>query len=188
MKEIPKNAKLAFKGVLFETWQWEQPMFDGSVEIFECQRRPNTASVVAVIDDKILIQNQRQPDRQEPFVSLPGGRCDKEDWSEDPLAAAKRELLEETGYASDDWLLWYQYQQSYKTISTVYTYIAKNCEYRRAPRLDAGEKIENRLIGFEEFLLLSESPDFWDRELKLALFRARLDESFRQELRKLFFN
>jgi len=33
-------------------------------------------------------------------LEVPGGVCDN---GEDPLAAAKRELLEETGYASDNW-------------------------------------------------------------------------------------
>src|SRR3989344_5876898 len=102
-KSIPSNAKMVFRGKLFEVWQWEQKMFDGSVEIFEHLRRPNTAVVVPTVRDKILIEVQEQPHRFKPFLSLPGGKCN---WEEDPLAAARRELLEETGYESGDWTLW----------------------------------------------------------------------------------
>ena len=30
-KPIPSYAKMVFKGKLFEVWQWEQKMFDGTL-------------------------------------------------------------------------------------------------------------------------------------------------------------
>lgn len=183
--QLPPNAKLVFKGEIFEVWQWEQKMFDGTVQIFEKLRRVNTAQVIATVGSQILIQTQKQPDREKPFNSIPGGRCDGD---EDSLAAAKRELLEETGYVSDDWVLWREENPAVKIIWTVYTYIARNCIYRQAPHLDSGEKIITRLISFDDFLMLSEDPAFYERkDLCCEFIRARFDKKFREEFYSLIF-
>jgi ADP-ribose pyrophosphatase len=92
--DLPPDAKLVFKGAIFEVWQWEQKMFDGSTQIFEKVKRPDSADVIAVVGDKIVIETQEQPHRS-PFTCIPGGRCDE---NENPMDGAKRELLEETGH------------------------------------------------------------------------------------------
>ena len=182
--QLPKNAKLVFKGEIFEVWQWKQKMFDGSVEVFEKLKRSNTAQVIPVIGNKILIQKQRQPDQSKLFTSIPGGRCEL---NEKPLNSAKREFLEETGYASNDWTLWKKQNPVGKIIWTVYTYIAKDCFYKQSPKLDAGEKITTRLVSFDEFLMLSEDPTFYESELKSSLLRARFDKKFRKDFYELLF-
>ncbi|PIU16305.1 hypothetical protein COT20_00555 [bacterium (Candidatus Gribaldobacteria) CG08_land_8_20_14_0_20_39_15] len=181
---IPSHAKMVFKGKIFEVWQWEQKMFDGSTTVFERLKRPNTAQVVATVGDKILLQTQQQPDKTAPFPSVPGGRCDE---GEEPLRAAKRELLEETGYVSDDWTLWQKQNPVGKIQWTVYTFIARNCQKQQEPHLDPGEKITSRLIDFDEFLMLSEDPHFYDKSLVMPLFRARFDEKAKAELKTLLF-
>ena len=181
---LPKNTKLVFKGEIFETWQWEQKMFDGSVEIFEKLRRPDTAQVIPVVGNKILIQKQRQPDRLKSFISIPGGRCEL---NEKPLNSAKRELLEETGYASKNWKLLNKQNPVNKIIWTIYTYIAKDCFYKQLQELDTGEKIETKFVSFNEFLMFSEDKTFYESELKGSLLRARFDKKFRGEFYKLLF-
>ena len=180
---MPPNAKKVFQGKIFEVWQWEQKMFDGTTAIFEKLKRPNTAQAIAVVGDKILIATQEQPDKK-PFSSLFGGRCDN---NEDSLVAAKRELLEESGYVSDDWILWREQNPVSKIEWTVYTYIARNCVFKQPPELDAGEKIETRLIDFEEFLMLSEDPTFYEKELRSVFLRARFDSEFKKEFHQLLF-
>ena len=123
-RQIPPHAKRVFEGKLFDVWQWEQEMYDGSKKIFERLKRPNSVQAIAIVGDKIIVQTEEQPDRPEPFRSIPGGRCDGD---EDPLLAAKRELLEETGYVSADWELWRERQPVGKIEWTIYTYIARNC-------------------------------------------------------------
>lgn len=182
--KLPLNAKRVFKGEIFEVWQWEQKMYDGTMEIFEKLKRSNTAEVIATVGDKILIQAQSQPDKSEAFTSIPGGRCEE---GEEPLATAKRELLEETGYVSDDWDLWIEQNLVAKIIWTVYTYIARNCVYCHPPYLDSGEKITTRLISFDDFLMLSEDKNFYEKELASALYRARFDKKFRESFFKLLF-
>jgi ADP-ribose pyrophosphatase len=179
-KSIPQDAKLVFKGEIFEVWQWEQKMFDGSVATFERLKRPDTVQVITVVGDRILIQQQEQPDSAQPFVSLPGGRGDD---GEEPLEAAKRELLEESGYVSDDWTLWKEDSPVGKIEWTIYTFIARNCRKESEPHLDGGEKITSRLVSFEEFLQLPDDPSFRDFELIVRFLRMRLDPGLKEEFR-----
>ncbi len=182
-KPIPENAKMVFKGKIFEVWQWEQKLFDGTTATFERLKRPNTAKVIPVAGDKILIVDQQQPDTKH-FTTVPGGRCDE---GEDPLVAAKRELLEETGYMSDDWTLFREENPVGKIEWTIYTYVARNCKKVQEPALDAGEQMTSRLITFDEFIQLGSSADFYDKELDLELSRAQFDAAKKEELRALLF-
>ncbi len=62
---------------------------------------PEWINIIAITpDNKILLVEQYRAGIDEPTLEIPGGVVDQE---EDPLAAAKRELLEETGYASENW-------------------------------------------------------------------------------------
>lgn len=184
-KPIPNHAKRVFKGVIFEVWQWEQKLFDGSTATFERIRRPDTSQVIPVVGDKILILEQQQPDSDGTYTSLAGGRCER---GEDSLAAAKRELLEETGYESSSWKLWRSVAPYHKVIFTVYLYVAKNCRKVQEPELDEGEHITPRLVTFDDFLLLTEDPVFDAPELAKELLLARLHDAKRKELEKLLFD
>lgn len=181
---LPEHAKRVFKGELFEVWQWEQKMYDGTEVMFESVVRDDSTTIIATAGEKIVIEDQEQPDWSSPVVSLPGGRCDE---GEDSLACAKRELLEETGYASDEWLLWKEYKPVGKIRWTEYVYIARNCALSGAPHPDSGEKITTRLISFDEFLALGESPAFYSRELVVPLVCARYDAHAREKLRREIF-
>lgn len=179
---MPPNAKLAFKGTIFEVWQWEQELFDGTTATFERLKRPDTATVIPVVGDKILILDEQQPGT-DVFISFPGGRCDD---GEDGLAAAKRELLEETGYASDDWQVW-QIGASIGDDRTLYTYVARTCRKVADPKPDAGERLLVHFISFDEMLSLSDREDFRQRHLVPDLLRARYEPEAREKLRKALF-
>lgn len=183
-KELPDNAQRVFRGAIFEVWQWRQKMYDGSVQIFERLKRPDTAVTIATVADTIMVQTQKQPHRAESFLSLPGGRCEE---GEDSLDAAKRELLEESGYASDDWVLWKEINPVGKIIWTVHTYVARNCRKVGDSHLDPGEQIEIKFIPFDEFLTPADNPTFYERELAGLMIRARYDRSFRKEFFSLLF-
>ena len=182
--KLPKNARRVFKGEIFEVWQWPQKMYDGSTETFEMLKRPDTTQVIATVGDKIALLIQKQPDRSEAFMSLPGGRREK---GERPLNSVKRELLEETGYVSRDWKLWNSVDPVGKMVWTVYTYIARDCIFWQAPRPDAGEKISVKLISYDEFLKLADTPDFSGDELAKQLLRTRGDKKEYKKFHKLLF-
>lgn len=181
---IPANAKRVFKGIIFDVWQWEQEMFDGSKAIFEKITRPPTIEVIATVGNKILIEEQDQPDRKNN-INLVSGRPEP---GEQPLDAAKRELLEETGYVSDDWTLFMKHGGKGKVVHEVFYFIARNCKKVQEAVLDAGEKIETKLINFDDLIKLADEPRFWIApEFIIYLLRLQMDPEKKVEFRKLLF-
>jgi ADP-ribose pyrophosphatase len=152
MKEkmkIHENAKLAFKGKMFEIYQWEQKLYDGSNQTFEMAKRSPTVQVIAVTGNKIALSKQEQPHKKHEFIALFGGKAEA---GEKPLEAAKRELEEESGLASNDWELLKTFQSHSKIEWEVCLYIARDCKKVTEPHLDPGEKIQTIEMTFEEFI------------------------------------
>ncbi len=174
---LPSHAKKVFQGKLFSVYQWEQEMYDGSKETFEKIARRDTVGVIAVTEDKkILVTYQEQPSIK-PFIGLPGGIIDE---GEKPFSAAQRELLEETGYTSNEWELFNAVQPTTKIDWAIFIFVARECKKIQEPHLDAGEKIEIQEVTFDEFITLAANPNFRDKELALKILRiqttGKLDE------------
>lgn len=182
MAKIPKEAKRVFKGKIFDVYQWEQKMFDGSIETFEMIKRPSTLQIIATEGDKIILAEEEQPNKP-PFFSLLGGRAEE---GEAPLVTAKRELLEESGLESDDWELLKSYEPYFKLDWTIYLFIARNCKKVSEQKLDAGEKISLIEVTFEEFLEKIQDEKFWGAEIANDIYRLSHDpkklEAFRKKL------
>lgn len=183
--KLSPKAKRVFRGVLFDVWQWRQKRFDGRKVIFERITRSDSVQVVAAAGEKIIVQEQLQPTWPRPFITLPGGRADE---GGNILEEAGRELLEETGYVSDDWVLWKTVRPSMTVIFTIYIFVARNCRKVTRPRLDGGEKIKNQLVSFDKFLMLSENPRFRETEVAAEMLRARISKKNKAKLRKLLFH
>lgn len=186
---LPNNAQLVFKGVIFDVYQWQQLMFDGTTKTFEKLKRPDTVVVFAVQDDgRIILTKQEQPGKQ-PFIGAAGGRVEP---GEDILAAAKRELLEETGYKADDWALWHSEQPISKIEWASYVFIAKKVHKVAGLDLDAGEKIELMPVTFDELLDIGTSSKlsagFYEKEVTDFLYQAKLDPAKYAALKKMFLN
>ena len=182
---IPQNAKRVFKGVIFDVYQWEQEMYDGSKATFERLKRPDSAMVFPILPDgRIILASQEQPDK-DLFLGLIGGRVEV---GEDAITAAKRELLEETGYTANEFILWSKSSPVGKVDSTFYTFIAKGIKKVANQNLDAGEKIDLKLFTFDEFLNLANDEDFVEREKEVVLkiLQAKLYPEKMVELKKLF--
>jgi ADP-ribose pyrophosphatase len=182
-KPIPSDAKCVFKGKIFEVWQWEQKMFDGSTVTFERLRRPDTVQVIATESDSILLVKERQPDT-DTYFSLPGGRADE---GEDPLEACKRELLEETGYTSNSWELFYEDDPVGKMDWTIHTYIARDCTKVQEPALDGGEEITLEPVSLDRLLNLTDDESLHVGTVKELLLRARFNPEDRDELKNRLF-
>lgn len=146
-KLIPEKAKRVFKGQIFDVYQWQQEMFDGSFETFEMLKRPDTIKVMAIKGDKIVVTEEEQPNHSS-FLDLPGGRHDVE--TETELDAAKRELIEETGMKFKSWKLIKVEQPHSKIDWFVYLFLATDFENQQEQKLDAGEKIVIKLLDLGE--------------------------------------
>lgn len=179
--KIPEHAKKVFEGVIFDVYQWEQEMFDGSKATFECLKRPATVVIIPLMDGQVTLIKEQQP-RTCERMTIPGGRQEK---GEEPSETAKRELKEEIGLVSEDWELICTYEPSGKIDWQIYVYVARDCKKVSEPNLDAGEKI--RMMEFDIDTAIAEilKRDFWDRALSDDLLRmqseGRLDE-FKERL------
>ena len=181
MKKIPDNAKKVFEGIIFDVYHWEQEMFDGTFSTFEAVKRKNSVTVVAVTEEgKIIVNHEEQPSKT-PFISFPGGMVEA---SEDTLVAAKRELLEESGFVSEDWNEWFVSDPlDYKKLEwNVYFYIAKNCKKLSEQHLDNGEKIITQLLSFDEFLELRKDTRSRNKDIAPYLEKAASSEEEKQKL------
>ncbi len=159
---IPKNAKLipedasrVFKGEIFDVYQWQQEMFDGSFGTFEMLKRSDTVKVIAIKNGKVVICEEQQP-HTKVFFDVPSGRHDVE--GETELDAAKRELLEETGMTFAKWKLIAIEQPHTKIDWFVYIFLASDFIDQTEQKLDAGEKITVHLKSFEEAVELATDP------------------------------
>lgn len=180
---IPKNAKRVFKGILFDTYQWKQKLFDGSFTIFEKIKRPNTVMVLPITNEgKIILTEQEQP-AEGKFIGALGGIVDR---GEKILDAAKRELLEESGYKAKKWILWDSVQLTNKIDWPVYTFIAKDLIKTQEITPDAGEKIKLKPVTFADFIKICSQENFRDIEIALKILRAKNNPSELAKIEKLF--
>ncbi len=181
--KIPHNAKRVFKGKIFDVYHWEQEMFNGSSETFEMLKRPYTVQVIAVHEGKIVILDQKQPDRPRSDTFI-GGRVDD---GEDILTAAKRELLEETGLASDDWEKWNTYEPVTKMDWKIHYLIARNCRKVAEQNLDAGEKITLKHVDLDGLFEMVESTPFHATEIRADMILIKNDPKLLEDFRRLLF-
>lgn len=179
--KIPEHAKLVFKGVIFDVYQWEQEMYDGSHATFEMLKRPDTILILPTMGDKIILSHQEQPSKP-AFDSFLGGRAEE---GEDSLESAKRELLEEGGLVSDNWELIKTYEPFSKFEWKIYLYVARDCKKIAEQHLDPGEKITLYEASFEEFVKKISNESFWGGEITLDILlmekRGELEE-FRKKI------
>lgn len=100
------------------------------------------ASAIVALDDagNIILKKEYRYCFDRDLIEVPAGGFES---GEDGFAVAKRELLEETGYVSDDW----QYigptiESSAKLTNTMHLYFANHCRKVSGQHLDATEMLE----------------------------------------------
>ncbi len=182
MSRLPPQAKRVFKGEIFEVYQWPQELYDGTTATFEMLKRPDTVIIIPITQEgEILYLNQEQPGFP-PFLSFPSGRLEE---GEEPLEAARRELMEETGYEAADYALVQTIEPVAKIDWCVFVFIARGCRKVNEQDLDPGERIEVLRMSFENMLERVRKPNFRGTEIKAWLLEALPDPQKMKELRQL---
>jgi ADP-ribose pyrophosphatase len=106
------------------------------------------ACVLAITaDDQVILVQQYRPGPEIMFYELPGGGVDS---NEMPIEAARRELIEETGYTGDLLYVWQYYIDAYnEQVRSIF--VAQNCCKISAQKLDENEHIGILLQPLSEF-------------------------------------
>lgn len=133
---------------------------------------PTWVNIIAITaDGRFVMVEQYRHGLGDVFTELVAGVAEK---GEEPLQAARRELLEETGFGGGEWQLYTVLSANPGSMNNLtYTFLATGVEKISAQHLDATEDIAVRLLTADEVkaMLLS-------NEMKQSLMAAPLWKYF----------
>jgi ADP-ribose diphosphatase len=170
LEEKRLSGEVAYAGKMFEVHRDLVLLPDGKQAVRDYIHHPGAVAVVALTKEGavILERQHRYPLRQD-FIEIPAGKIDP---GEDRLACAKRELLEETGYAAADWQrLGLIHNAIGYSDESIEIWFAKGLEKREA-KLDAGEFLEVFTQPFDEALAMAADGRISDVKTIVGLFWA----------------
>lgn len=118
---------------------------DGVSGTFYVLENPDWVNIIAVTKEgQVVLIEQFRHGTESVILEIPGGMVDE---NESPEGAAKRELLEETGYSSKNWvLLGRSHPNPAIQNNSVYHYLALDCEKFAEVSFDEHENIVSKLM------------------------------------------
>lgn len=121
------------------------------IDDFYVLEYPTWVNVVAVtVDGYYIIEKQYRHGIKLEVYEICAGICEK---GEEPLEAAKRELLEETGFGGGRWSLIGKYAPNPNSMTNwCYSFLAKGVTRLQEPHQEATENITVLQIGENELL------------------------------------
>ena len=102
LTEIQTASQEIFDGVILHVFKDTVELPNGRPATREVIRHVGAVGVVPVTDDgKVIVEQQFRYPLNQVITEIPAGKLDS--FTEDRLAAAKRELEEETGFTAAEW-------------------------------------------------------------------------------------
>jgi 8-oxo-dGTP pyrophosphatase MutT (NUDIX family) len=121
------------------------------IEEFHLIDSPDWAATLALTDEgNAVLVRQHRHGAQQSSLELPAGVLEA---GEDGLVAARRELLEETGYAAREWHpLVAMHTEPARHTTRAHVYVAKGAHRAQAASPDAGELLEIVVLPVRELV------------------------------------
>jgi len=133
------SSKLVYDGKLLKVRSDTVRLPDGGTAGREWIEHPGAVAILAVTDaGELVMERQFRYPLGRDMIEVPAGKIDP---GEDPLATAKRELVEETGYSAAEW----------SHVATIHLAIGYSNEHIEI-YLASGLKLEKAKLDDEEFL------------------------------------
>lgn len=121
---------------------------DGREEDFTIKAEGEAVCIVALTETSdVILVRQYRPGPERILLELPGGSVDAD---ETALDAARRELLEETGYEGEMELVGMTLDCAYSTMQR-HNFVAKNCIRIQDPQPDKNEFLEIITMNLQDF-------------------------------------
>lgn len=136
---------------------------------------PEWVTVIAITEEgKFVMERQYRHGIQETFYEICGGTVEK---GEDPLLAAKRELLEETGFGEGEWSYFMTTSPNPSAMTnTCHTYIAKGVKQVSEQNLEKTEDIDIHLLSKNELLNVMMNGGINQGDMLAPLWRLLYEE------------
>lgn len=141
LRETTVDSELVYQGAFLRVRKDRARLPDGSIHGREWVMHPGAAAMVALGDDgRVLVVRQWRYAMDRAYVEIPAGKIDP---GETSLQTARRELLEETGYAAREWGRLLQLHPAIGFSNEVMdVYVARGLEQRGGGAPDHGEFLE----------------------------------------------
>jgi ADP-ribose pyrophosphatase len=166
------SSKLAYKGKVFSVFSDKVKEPSGYTNIRDVIRHNGSVVILAIdesrnpSDPDVVLERQYRHAAGQFLIELPAGRIEP---GEAPLAAAKREMIEETGYRAKRWTLLTKYFASPGFLGEwMQIYLARGIrEGTAAPEAD--ENIEIFRLPLSEALALVAANKIHDGKTLIGL-------------------
>lgn len=152
--EILKDKKV-YDTPIFSLYKKEMvPPREKYPAYFYVLNAPEWINVIALTEDKqVVLVEQYRHGIDEATLEIPGGMVDP---GETPADAAKRELLEETGYSSESWHSLGTTSSNPAILSNfTHLYLAEDCIKTSPQQTEGHEDILMHIMPLKDFLSLA---------------------------------
>ena len=134
---------------------------DGAEADFDIRIDGQAVAVLAFTPDKqAILVSQFRPGPMQVMLDIPGGALED---GEDPLLAAARELLEETGYQGRMEAVGITHENPYTTLVR-HNFVALDCVKVAEQNLDPSERIDVELLSLDQLRVHLRSGRLCDTE------------------------
>ena len=172
LREIRTGGQQVFDGRLLKVFRDEITLPNGHAGVREYIRHNGAVAIVAMDDSgRIIMERQFRYPVDGVISEIPAGKVDG---PEDRLLAAKRELMEETGYEADNWESLGDYYPSAAYTSERLTLYLATGLHRGEQKLDEDEFLNWQFVPLDEVVEEIMAGGIPDGKTQAAVLKAAL--------------